>query len=134
MSNMDMEIEYLRMKGDNIESSSNPKEIKLSVIQENNNTSLKHRSHKIQPQNAKAIQDIKLKTQEEVKETLNATIQAKLMVKSPSMISIKKPPNQTQKQRKQDKVPESNINESENSSQQSLTTHFESGQSVGNTG
>jgi len=44
---MDMEIEYLRMKGDNIESSSNPKEIKLSVIQENNNTSLKHRSHKI---------------------------------------------------------------------------------------
>ena len=80
------------------------------------------------------MQEIKLKTQEEVKETLNAMIQAKLMVKSPSMISIKKPPNQSQKLRKQDKVPEGNINESENSSQQSLTTHFESGQSVGNTG
>lgn len=43
------------------------------------------------------MQEIKLTTQEKVKETLNATIQTKLMVKSPSMISIKKPPNQAQK-------------------------------------
>jgi hypothetical protein len=47
MSNMDMEIEYRQLKGDIIESRSNSNEIKLSVIQESTNTSLKHSSPKI---------------------------------------------------------------------------------------
>jgi hypothetical protein len=47
MSNMDMEIEYQRMKGDIIDSSSDSNVTKLSVIQESTNTSLSHNSPKI---------------------------------------------------------------------------------------